>query len=192
MTQRYPSKIILWLLWQFAKAYSTIMMRVLGLLISSTSSCSTISCDRSSCRLVQIWGQLLCTTERKAWSRTMLAAQPISASWSPQNNFYVDAMFVQQWLLVPESSLHCSCSQTALQSVPAALIIWSQLKSLDAARGKDFIYCNWTLVQTLGHKHLQIILEWKPKVSCLLISTEQGKAAFSCCFHYNPNQWIEE
>lgn len=68
-------------------------MSVLGLLISSSLSRGKISWDGSSWRRLQMCGQLLWTTERKAWSRTMLAAQPIAASWSPQNNFYVDAMF---------------------------------------------------------------------------------------------------
>lgn len=113
------------------------MMRVLGLLISSSLSSGRISCDNSSRRRrLQICGQFLCTTERKAWSRTMLAAQPISASWSLQCNFYVYAMFEKQWLLVPENSLQCSCSQLALQSLPWVLIIWSQPNSLDADRGK--------------------------------------------------------
>lgn len=113
------------------------MMRVLGLLISSSLSSGRISCDNSSRRRrLQICGQFLCTTARKAWSRTMLAAQPISASWSLQNNFYVYAMFEKQWLLVPANSLQCSCSQLARQSLPSALIIWSQPNSLDADRGK--------------------------------------------------------
>lgn len=113
------------------------MMRVLGLLISSSLSSGRISCDNSSRRRrLQICGQFLCTTERKAWSRTMLAAQPISASWSLQYNFYVYAMFEKQWLLVPENSLQCSCNQLALQSLPWVLIIWSQPNSLDAERGK--------------------------------------------------------
>lgn len=33
----------------------------------------------------------------------MLGVQPIAASWSLQNNFYVDVMFEKQWLLVPEN-----------------------------------------------------------------------------------------
>lgn len=120
------------------------MMRVLGLLISSSLSSGRISCDNSSRRRrLQICGQFLCTTERKAWSRTMLAAQPISASWSLQYNFYVYAMFEKQWLLVPENSLQCSCNQLALQSLPWVLIIWSQPNSLDAER-KDLIHWNWS------------------------------------------------
>lgn len=112
-------------------------MRVLGLLISSSLSSGRISCDNSSRRRrLQICGQFLCTTERKAWSRTMLAAQPISASWSLENNFYVYAVLEKQWLLVPENSLQCSCSQLALQSLPSARIIWSQPNRLDAGRGK--------------------------------------------------------
>lgn len=112
-------------------------MRVLGLLMSSSLSSGRISCDNSSRRRrLQICGQFLCTTERKAWSRTMLAAQPISASWSLQNNFYVYAALEKQWLLVPENSLQCSCSQLALQSLPSAGIIWSQPNRLDAGRGK--------------------------------------------------------
>lgn len=57
-------------------------MRVLGLLISSSLSRGKISWDGSSWRRLQMCGQLLWTTERKAWSRTMLAEQPIAASWS--------------------------------------------------------------------------------------------------------------
>lgn len=119
--------------------YSTMLMRVLGLLISSSLSRGTISCDGSSWRRRQMCGQFLCTTERKACNRTILAAQPIAASWSLQNNFYVYAMFekkTKQWLLVLANSLHCSCSQPALQSLPWFLIIWSQLSSLDAEIGK--------------------------------------------------------
>lgn len=111
-------------------------MSVLGLLIPSSLSRGTISWDGSSWRRLQMCGQLLWTTERKACSRTMLAVQPIAASWSLQNNFYVDAMFEKQWLLVPEHSLHCSCSQLTLQSLPWALIIWSRPNSLDAEMGK--------------------------------------------------------
>lgn len=48
------------------KVYCTMMMRVLGLLISSSQSRGRISCDNSSCRRLQICGQFLCTTERKA------------------------------------------------------------------------------------------------------------------------------
>lgn len=51
-----------------------------------------------------------------------------------------------------EAAYTAAVARQALQSVPAALIIWSQLNSLDAAKGKDFIYCNWTLVQTLEHE----------------------------------------
>lgn len=112
------------------------MMRVLGLLIPSSLSRGKISWDGSSWRRLQMCGQLLWTTERNAWSRTMLAVQPIAASWGLQNNFCVDAMFEKQWLLVPENSLHCSCSQLTLQSLPWALIIWSPPNSLDAEMGK--------------------------------------------------------
>lgn len=79
-------------------------MSVLGLLISSSLSRGRISWDGSSWRRLQMCGQLLWTTERKAWSKTMLAVQPIAASWSLRNNFYVDAMFEKQWLLVPETA----------------------------------------------------------------------------------------
>lgn len=132
------------------REYSTIM-RVLGLLISSSLSRGTISWDGSSWRLLQMCGQLLCTTERKAWSRTMLAVQPIAASWSLQNNFYVDAMFEKQWLLVPGASLHGSCSQLALQSLPWAVIIWSRPDSLDAEMGKI-----WSTETEHTHQHQRV------------------------------------
>lgn len=111
-------------------------MRVLGLLISSSLSRGKISWDGSSWRRLQMCGQLLWTTERKAWSRTMLAVQPIAASWSLRNNFYVDAMFEKQWLLVPETAYTAACSRLTLQSLPWALIIWSGPNSLDAEIGK--------------------------------------------------------
>lgn len=147
------------------------MMRVLGLLISSSLSSGRISCDNSSRRRrLQICGQFLCTTERKAWSRTMLAAQPISASWSLQNNFYVYAMFEKQWLLVPENSLQCSCSQLALQSLPWALIIWSQPNSLDADRGKI-----WS-TETETHA----ILRCFPLSPSLLLNSYEKMRSLSC------------
>lgn len=148
-------------------------MRVLGLLISSSLSSGRISCDNSSRRRrLQICGQFLCTTERKAWSRTMLAAQPISASWSLQNNFYVYAMFEKQWLLVPENSLQCSCSQLALQSLPWALIIWSQPNSLDADRGKI-----WS-TETEAHAALRSFALSPPLP--LLLNSHEKMCSLSC------------
>lgn len=148
-------------------------MRVLGLLISSSLSSGRISCDNSSRRRrLQICGQFLCTTERKAWSRTMLAAQPISASWSLQNNFYVYAMFEKQWLLVPENSLQCSCSQLTLQSLPWALIIWSQPNSLDADRGKI-----WS-TETEAHAALRSFTLSPPLP--LLLNSHEKICSLSC------------
>lgn len=155
--------------------YHTIMMRVLGLLISSSLSRGRISWDGSSWRRLQMCGQLLWTTARKACSRTILAVQPIAASCSLRNNFYVDAMFAKQWLLVPENSPHRSCSQSRLQSLPWALVIWSTPKSLDAEMGK---------IEFTESEHTQ---EYES-----ILTREHVSAHLESMFpvHYNDSLWF--